>query len=259
MSGILDNTRLFQQAQEAICVRDEFVSLAAHELRTPLTALRTSAAGILRQAEKGDGAAAESVLRLGKIVARQVEHLDRLNERILAASQIVGHLTLRTERFDLAASVGEVARGLAVRAAQSGSCIRVEAEAPVIGVWDRGRIEQAVGNLLENAIKFGAGQRIEVSVGARDGTRSSPCGTAASASRPSSSGRSSSATSAACPRRTSAVSDSASTSCASSSRPTAAPCAPRAGRGGSDVHRAAAGRRGGGGRARRDFAMNVRR
>ena len=46
VSGILDNTRLFQQAQEALCVRDEFVSLAAHELRTPLTALRTSAAGI---------------------------------------------------------------------------------------------------------------------------------------------------------------------------------------------------------------------
>ena len=170
VSGILENTRLYQQAQEALCVRDEFVSLAAHELRTPLTALRTSAEGILRQAEKGDGAAAESVLRLGKIVARQLEHLDRLNERILAASQIVGHLTLRTERFDLAASVGEVARSLAVRAGQSGSCISVEAEAPVIGVWDRGRIEQAVSNLLENAIKFGAGQRIEVSVGARDGT-----------------------------------------------------------------------------------------
>ena len=57
-----------------------------------------------------------------------------------------------------------------MRAGQSGSCISVEAETPVIGVWDRGRIEQAVGNLLENAIKFGAGQRIEVSVGARDRT-----------------------------------------------------------------------------------------
>ena len=96
VSGILENTRLYQQAEEAIRVRDEFVSLASHELRTPLTALRTSAEGILRQADKGDGAAAESVLRLGRIVARQVEHLDRLSERLLAASQIVGHLTLRT-------------------------------------------------------------------------------------------------------------------------------------------------------------------
>ena len=151
-------------------MRDEFVSLASHELRTPLTALRTSAEGILRQADKGNGAAAESVLRLGRVVARQVEHLDRLSERLLAASQIVGQLALRTERFDLAASVGEVARGLAVRAAQFGSGIRVEAAAPVIGVWDRGRIDQVVRNLLENAIKFGSGQRIEVSVGARDGT-----------------------------------------------------------------------------------------
>ena len=297
VSGILENTRLYQQAQEALCVRDEFVALASHELRTPLTALRTSAAGILRQAEKGDGAASESVLRLGRIVARQVEHLDRLNERILAASQIVGHLTLRTERFDLAASVGEVARSLAVRAGQSGSGIRVEAEAPVIGVWDRGRIEQAVGNLLENAIKFGAGQRIEVSVGARDGTaivsvRDHGIGISAehlgtlfqryqrgvSAQNfgglglglyivrviveahggvrhrieAVASGRDGSAIVSVRDhgigisadqvgtlfqryqrgvpaRRTSAVSDSASTSCASSSRPTAAPCAPRAG------------------------------
>ena len=45
VSGILENTRLYQQAEEAIRVRDEFVSLASHELRTPLTALRTSAEG----------------------------------------------------------------------------------------------------------------------------------------------------------------------------------------------------------------------
>ena len=170
VSGVLENTRLYQQAEEAIRVRDEFVSLASHELRTPITALRTSSEGILRQADKGDGASSESIFRLGRIVARQVEHLDRLSERILAASQIVGHLKLRTERFDLVASVEEVARGLAVRAEQSGSGIQVEAEASVIGVWDRVRIEQAVGDLLDNAIKFGAGQPIEVSVGSREGT-----------------------------------------------------------------------------------------
>ena len=170
VSGILENTRLYHQAQEALRVRDEFVSLASHELRTPLTALRTSATGLLRQAEKGDGASSESILRLGTIVARQVEHLDRLNERLLAASQITGRLTLRTERFDLAASVGDVARRFAVRAGQSGSDISVEAETPVIGVWDHERVELVVGNLLENAIKFGTGQPIEVSVGARDGT-----------------------------------------------------------------------------------------
>jgi signal transduction histidine kinase len=170
VSGILENTRLYQQAHEALRVRDEFVSLASHELRTPLTALRTSATQLLRQAMKGDGASGEPILRLGRIVARQIEHLNRLNERLLAASQIAGRLTLRTARFDLAASVRKVARSLAVPAEQSGSGISVEAEAPVIGVWDHQRIELAVGNLLENAIKFGAGQRIEVSVGARDGT-----------------------------------------------------------------------------------------
>ena len=247
VSGILENTRLYQQAQEALYVRDEFVSLASHELRTPLTALRTSAEGILRQVEKGDAASAESILRLGRVIARQAEHLDRLNERILAASQIVGHLTLRTERFDLAASVGEVARSLAVRAGQSGSGVNVEAEAPVVGVWDHARIDQAVRNLLENAIKFGSGQRIEVSVGARDGT-------AIVSVRDHGIGISAEHLEALFQRYHAACREELRRSglglysCASSSRPTAASSAPRAGSG-----RAASSwscrRRGGGGRA----------
>lgn len=66
VSGILENTRLYQQSQEALRVRDEFVALASHDLRTPLTALRTSAAGILRQAKKANVAASEAVLRFGR-------------------------------------------------------------------------------------------------------------------------------------------------------------------------------------------------
>jgi signal transduction histidine kinase len=170
VSGILENTRLFQQAEQAIRVRDEFVLLASHELRTPLTALGASAQGILKQANGRDGASPESILRYGRIIARQVEQLGRLSERLLAASQIVGQLRLQTERFDLGAAVGEVARRLAAHAEKAGSRIRVEAAAPLMGVWDRGRIEQAVGNLLENAIKFGAGQPIEVTVAARQET-----------------------------------------------------------------------------------------
>jgi signal transduction histidine kinase len=170
VSGILENTRLFQQAEQAIRVRDEFVLLASHELRTPLTALSASAQGILKQANERDGASPESILRFGRILARQVEQLGRLSERLVAAAQIVGQLKLHTERFDLVAAVAEVARGLAAHAEKSGSRIRVETAAPLMGVWDRGRIEQAVANLLENAIKFGAGQPIEVTVEARQET-----------------------------------------------------------------------------------------
>jgi signal transduction histidine kinase len=108
-------------------------------------------------------------MRMAKIIGRQTEQLCRLSERILAASQILGRLTLRRERVDLAELVRGVARHLTDRAGQSGSCLLVHAETPVVGQWDRARLEQAVSNLLENAIRFGAGKPIEASVSSQDG------------------------------------------------------------------------------------------
>ena len=168
ISGILENTRLHQRAEEAIRVRDEFVSLASHELRTPLTALRASAEAIVRQAANHP-TPSESIMRMAKIIGRQTEQLGRLSERILAASQIVGRLTLRPERVDVVDLVQGVARNLADRAGQSGSCLLVHAQTPVVGQWDRARLEQAISNLLENAIRFGAGKPIEATVSSQDG------------------------------------------------------------------------------------------
>ena len=167
IGGILENARLYQQAQEAIRVRDEFVGLASHELRTPLAGLLASAEGIIRlikkRAQPGD-----AILKLGEIVSRQVQQLNRLTERILAAAQLVGHPMLEPELMDLAELVRQVARGLEGLAGRSGSHLVVHASEPVMGRWDRGRLEQVFSNLLGNAIKFGGTQSIEATVSSRD-------------------------------------------------------------------------------------------
>lgn len=168
IAGILENRRLRQRAEEAIRVRDEFVSLASHELRTPITALAASAEVIVRQAAR-QPAPTDSIMQMAKIVGRQAEQLGRLSERILAASQLMGPLTLRPERVDLAELVREVGRDLASRAGRSGSRLFVRAETPAVGQWDRARLEQAISNLLENAIRFGAGKPIEATVSGQDG------------------------------------------------------------------------------------------
>ena len=171
IGGVLENARLYQQAQEALRVRDEFVALASHELRTPLAGLLASAEQLVRLSQKS-ARPDDAILRLAEIVSRQVQQLNRLTERILAAAQLVGHPTLEPELMDLAQLVRHVARSLEGLARRTGSRIVVHAGEPVMGRWDRGRLEQVFSNLLGNAIKFGGAKSIEATVSSRDDTAS---------------------------------------------------------------------------------------
>lgn len=169
IGGILEQARLYQQAREAIRVRDEFVALASHELRTPLAGLLASAEGLVRLTTTSDTAA--PIRKLGEIVARQVQQLSRLTELVLDAAQLVGRPTLEPEPMDLAELVGRVARGLESLARRAGSSLTVHAQ-PAVGRWDRAQLEKVVSNLLVNAVKFGGGRPIEATVESRDGTAS---------------------------------------------------------------------------------------
>ncbi|WP_437578786.1 sensor histidine kinase [Sorangium sp. So ce887] len=164
----LENARLYREAQHAVCVRDDFLSVASHELRTPVTSLRLGLQALLRRS----GHAPED--RLGRALHRmdrQVQRLTRLIDDLLDVSQLhTGRLELHVEPVDLGEVVDEVVERLGERVAQSGSLVSVRAEPSVVGSWDRSRLEQVVSNLLDNALKFGAGKPIEITVARKDGT-----------------------------------------------------------------------------------------
>lgn len=163
----MDNVRLYRRAQAAVVARDEFLRLASHELRTPLAALTLSAEGLTRAVERGT---VDSVRRLSEAVRRQVSRLQRLTARMLDASQIgAGELSVQTEAIDLVQMVRELSDMFASAAGRTGSQIIVRADEVVVGRWDRTRLEQVITNLLDNAIKFGSGRPIEISVEASDG------------------------------------------------------------------------------------------
>ncbi|XXX79091.1 AAA family ATPase [Sorangium sp. So ce134] len=163
----LENARLYREAQHAVRVRDDFLSVASHELRTPVTSLRLGLQALLRRS----GHAPED--RLGRALHRmdrQVQRLARLIDDLLDVSQLhTGRLELHVEPVDLAEVVDEVVERLGERAAQSGSAVSVRAEPSVVGSWDRSRLEQVVSNLLDNALKFGAGKPIEITVARKGG------------------------------------------------------------------------------------------
>ncbi|AEI64625.1 sensor histidine kinase [Corallococcus macrosporus] len=163
----VDNARLYQEAQQAIGLRDEFLSVASHELKTPVTSLQLSVQGLLRRARSGAlrTSSAETVARSVEGIERQAMRMAKLVNTLLDVSRIhAGRLELELEEVDLAALVRDIAARFAPELALSGAALQVHADTPMPGLWDRSRLDQIVTNLLSNAIKYGEGKPIEMQV-----------------------------------------------------------------------------------------------
>jgi signal transduction histidine kinase len=116
-------------------------------------------------------AAEEQITRALRTTERQIERLLRLIDDLLDASRLhADRIPLHLEQVDLAAVVREAVEQLRERIEQSHSSLHLHAEAPVVGTWDRFRLEQVIVNLLDNALKFGAGEPISITVARVDGT-----------------------------------------------------------------------------------------
>lgn len=164
----VDNARLYQEAQQAIGLRDEFLSVASHELKTPVTSLQLSVQGLLRRARSGAlrTASAETVAHSVEGIERQALRMAKLVNTLLDVSRIhAGRLELELEEVDLAALVRDIAARFAPELALSGATLQVHADTPMPGLWDRSRLDQIVTNLLSNAIKYGERKPIEIQVG----------------------------------------------------------------------------------------------
>jgi PAS domain S-box-containing protein len=153
--------------QDAVSIRDEFLSIAGHELKTPLTALLFHAESMAKNAPTLT--AAEVGDRAGKIL-RNSRRLGRLVDELLDVSRITaGRLHLEREEVDVAALVREVVGRGSEAAQQANSRIELQVPERLVGMWDRLRLEQVVENLLTNAVKYGRGQPIHVRLQAEDG------------------------------------------------------------------------------------------
>lgn len=160
----IDNARLYDAAQKAIRLRDDFLSIAGHELRTPLTAQLLQLESIRAAFKSGNVVHAPSrwLERVDKTIAH-TERLARLIGELLDVSRITsGRLELSLQYVDFGALAAEVIEQHRELARRKGSSIELESAGPVIGRWDPTRVEQILTNLLGNAIKYGNGNPITV-------------------------------------------------------------------------------------------------
>jgi PAS domain S-box-containing protein len=168
----IDNADLYQKSQEAIRMREEFLSIASHELRTPLTPLLMQIQSLSRHLERSPNEPVdrERLQRSLGRAERQVDRLRALVETLLDVSRLATRgLKLTLEDVDLSEMLRDVATSFAEQSARVDSPLTVSADDGVVGRWDRLRIEQVLSNLVANAIKYGAGKPISVSLEAAPG------------------------------------------------------------------------------------------
>lgn len=167
----IDNARLLAETQRALHLREEFLTVASHELRTPLTSLRLSVEALLRAAAAGRSVPPETLNRsLGRVLNR-THRLEQLTGEILDVTHIEqGRLELKRGEVELGALVRGVVERLEPELTAARCAVSFTCDAPVVGQWDAARLAQVVAHLLRNALKFGPGQPIEVSVGEEAGS-----------------------------------------------------------------------------------------
>jgi signal transduction histidine kinase len=172
----VENARLYNEARAAVKLRDEFLSIASHELKTPLTSLRLKVDGMLRVAANGAGGPVDLAKLTARVhgVDKQLQRLTELVDALLDVSRAAGgQLQLRLEDVDLGAVVQAATERFKDDLAAAGCSLSVvvtgpegTTRSPIFGRWDRLRLDEVITNFLSNAIKYGAGQPIQIRVSA---------------------------------------------------------------------------------------------
>ena len=97
----VDNARLYEEAQQALHIQDQFLSLAAHELRTPITSIYGTTQLLLRGVENGSFTEPRLVNHL-QVLFKQTQHLNRLISTLLDLSRLeAGQFTLELTPMDI--------------------------------------------------------------------------------------------------------------------------------------------------------------
>ncbi len=149
----LDNTRLYQEAQDAIRIRDQFLSIAAHELKTPLTSLLGYTQALLRRSLR-EGTLNERDRRALQLIAEQSKRLGKLIDSLLDVARIqLGRLDIERRRLDLCVLARRLVEEAGPALDRHTLVFQCDAE-PLVFEGDELHLEQVFQNLIQNAVKY---------------------------------------------------------------------------------------------------------
>jgi signal transduction histidine kinase len=149
---------LLARVQGAVERQQRFVANASHELRTPLTVIRTEADVTLADPD----ASVQELRAMGRVIIEATDRTEELLDGLLVLAT-ASHGARADEPVELAALTRRVVASSQGHAARA----RVRFDVETVPAWvrgDRALLERLVGNLVENAIRHGAGCRAAIRV-----------------------------------------------------------------------------------------------
>jgi len=154
----IENAKLYteqvdarRKVEDLSRLKDEFLSIASHELRTPVTSIKGYTQLAKTLIRENDLSTSEEYL---DIALDQIDRMSRLILELLDVSRIeTGRLEIRREPIPWTTFVNDVVH----RHHTAVSDRRFQLNLPVGHkrvIGDRDRLEQVLGNLMENAVKY---------------------------------------------------------------------------------------------------------
>lgn len=144
-----ENARLFESQQEALQVKDQFLSIVSHELRTPLTAIK-GYAQMLHKLLADDPVGR----RFADTIDAQTNRLSRIVDDLLDVTRFArAQFELTRKHMDLRPVLTDIVARYEMLTPNYHVVLRLDDE-PLEGVWDQERLEQVLNNLISNAIKY---------------------------------------------------------------------------------------------------------
>lgn len=165
-ASALDVARQAQDEAHSQRLRNTLLAAIAHDHRTPLAAILGAASSLRDQGERLDAAQRQ---RLAERIVGETEQLARITDNSLQLARLgQPELALKPEWESVEEMVGSVLQRLRQRDPQQRIKVHLEAELPLLRC-DAVLVVQLLDNLLDNALRYGAGGAIELRARLREG------------------------------------------------------------------------------------------
>lgn len=158
---------LGREKDEALRVRNDFISIASHELRTPITSLNLSLLVLKTQNKNEDKIMNQAM----ETLERQSNKLSTLAESLLDVTRIEsGKLVLERKNLNLSLFMTEISGQFTELLQQTQCQLILDIEPDINGKFSPYSIEQVLTNLMMNAMKYAGGKPIRISLRKKDNT-----------------------------------------------------------------------------------------